>query len=300
MPRWHVGGDRRVRPARHHHPHAFRGHLRQQCGDAVRARAELHSPILVQPVHHQHQPLTACPAVPCRLLQQPPIPPLLRHLVQQRGHRLAQQLGQLFDHRSQKRVAVALAGIPRGDEERHHPHARRRMQYEGGQQRRFARPRRPLPPHVRLVVVAGAELGELSQLGLTADEFPGEDLLDLIPIRRARYRRPRQVHVSRDVEVPGVDDAARPALSITGLTNGAFHPRAAHAETLVLHRAGSPGSGEVDAGVRVAGLGLRIARPLHPHPVRHRVGPARHSRVGSPTPACHGPAGPRDANTAAT
>ena len=122
-----------------------------------------------------------------------------------------------------ERSTVGLPGQPRGDEERDHPHPRRRVQDEPGHQRGLTRPRHRLPPRVRLIPigaparqlgqlvlpVAAAQRGEVADLpevARTAATTPGRPRIPRCPARPARaalpYRRDSPVDLSARPPAP--------------------------------------------------------------------------------------------------
>ena len=197
MPVGHVVGDRRVGPAGHDHPHPGRRVGGQQASDAVRVRAGGHAAVLIQPVHHQHQPPARILAGSGGLSQQVQQVRLPGRLGQHRGQVLAGQVGQLLQQHLGERFAGVLGGQPGGDEERHDPHPLTPPRAAGAStnvdmQRRLARPRPGLPPHVRAAIRLKAEPGQLGQLRLPADQarrVRRRDAPDLLQIRRPGSRR---------------------------------------------------------------------------------------------------------------
>lgn len=145
----------------------YHGPLGQQTGDA--AFAGRPAGVLVQSVDHQHQPTTGRPGTHRRRVEQPSR--LTGAGVQHRARRLTHVRRQLLKRRVQERVAVGLARVPAGDEERHHVHARGRVGREPRQQCRLARPRPCLPPQVRLR--SRAEPGQLVQFVLAVEQLHG-------------------------------------------------------------------------------------------------------------------------------
>ena len=153
-------GDRRVRPSGHDYSQPDRRPDRQQGSDAVGIRAGRHPSVLIQPVDHQHQPLAFLqpprragpagdargPTRPGRLAPACPV-----------GRPAAPSL-------RSERPPVILALVPGGDEERHHLHARRRVQHEPRHQRGLACPGRRPPPRIRTPLRLGAERCQLRQL----------------------------------------------------------------------------------------------------------------------------------------
>ena len=191
VPAGYIVGDRRVRPSGHHDPHPGRRVMRQQRGDAARVRPGGDAAVLIQPVHHQDQPLTLRGAGLGGLLQHPEqvgVPGASR---QHRGQVLSQQLGQLLQHDLGESLPGVLGAQPGGDEERHHPHPGWRVQHERRHQRRLPRPRRRLPPHIRATARLGAVRRQLPQLRLAADQLRRRDPFHLLAVRRPHRRPPR-------------------------------------------------------------------------------------------------------------
>ena len=191
VPAGYIVGDRRVRPSGHHNPHPGRRVMRQQRGNAARVRPSSDAAVLIQPVHHQDQPLTVRGASLGGLFQHPEEVGVSGPSRQQRGQLLSQQLGQLLQHDLGESLPGVLGAEPGGDEERHHAHPGWRVQHERRHQRRLPRPRRCPPPHVRARARLEAVRCQLPQLRLAADQLRRRDPFHLLAVRRLHRRPPR-------------------------------------------------------------------------------------------------------------
>ena len=187
----------------------------------MRVRPGGDATVLIQPVHHQDQPLTLCAAGLGGLLQHPQqvsVPGGSR----QRRQFLFQQLGQLLQHDLGEGLPGVLGTQPGGDEKRHHPHPGRRVQHERRHQRRLTRPRRRLPPHIRAPAGLGTVRRQLPQLRLTADQLRRRDTSYLLAVCRP-YRQPPRPHIDGANGVSG--HAAGLSMRAPGPLGDAGRPR---------------------------------------------------------------------------